>query len=111
MRGNEGVRFGETDSRQLRPAQVRLCKTSCCRQYKRSRRRNGAGVSFRQSPFAPQAAVGVVQKGLRPIIPAECPAPLADIMRQCWAKNPRDRPSFDHLKTAMEELYQVSVPL
>ena len=53
--------------------------------------------------------MGVVQKGLRPIIPAECPAPLADIMRQCWAKNPRDRPSFDHLKTAMEELYQVGM--
>ena len=47
-----------------------------------------------------QAAVGVVQKGLRPVIPPECPAPLADIMRQCWAKNPRDRPSFEALKVS-----------
>ena len=47
-----------------------------------------------------QAAVGVVQKGLRPVIPPECPAPLADIMRQCWAKNPRDRPSFESLKVS-----------
>ena len=47
-----------------------------------------------------QAAVGVVQKGLRPVIPPTCPAPLADIMRICWAKNPRDRPSFETLKVS-----------
>lgn len=45
-----------------------------------------------------QAAIGVVQKGLRPTIPPDCPAPLANIMRQCWAKNPKDRPSFESLK-------------
>lgn len=45
-----------------------------------------------------QAAIGVVQKGLRPAIPADCPPPLANIMRQCWAKNPKDRPSFESLK-------------
>ena len=47
-----------------------------------------------------QAAVGVVQKGLRPVIPPTCPAPLADIMRICWAKNPRDRPSIETLKVS-----------
>ena len=45
-----------------------------------------------------QAAIGVVQKGLRPTIPQDCPPPLANIMRQCWAKNPKDRPSFESLK-------------
>ena len=46
----------------------------------------------------PQAAVGVVQKGLRPVIPPTCPSELADLMRTCWARNPDDRPSFDALK-------------
>ena len=40
-----------------------------------------------------QAAVGVVQKGLRPTIPATCPAPLADVMRECWTRAPAARPS------------------
>lgn len=48
-----------------------------------------------------QAAIGVVQKGLRPVIPPDCPGPLANIMRQCWAKNPKDRPSFENLKVSL----------
>lgn len=48
-----------------------------------------------------QAAIGVVQKGLRPAIPSDCPPALADIMRQCWAKNPKDRPSFESLKASL----------
>ncbi|KAK9820247.1 hypothetical protein WJX72_007981 [[Myrmecia] bisecta] len=52
-----------------------------------------------------QAAVGVVQKGLRPVIPSTCPAPLADIMRECWARNPADRPTFEALKTRLEALW------
>ena len=40
----------------------------------------------------------MVQKGLRPVIPASCPAPLAAIMRECWARNPNERPSFEQLK-------------
>ncbi len=45
-----------------------------------------------------QAAVGVVQKGLRPVIPPSCPGPLAAVMRECWARNPNERPSFEQLK-------------
>ena len=48
-----------------------------------------------------QAAVGVVQKGLRPPIPSDCPTVLADVMRQCWAKNPNDRPTFEALKVQL----------
>ena len=54
-----------------------------------------------------QAAVAVVQKGLRPPIPQNCPPPLADIMRLCWQRNPDVRPSFEQLKTKMEDLYAV----
>lgn len=54
-----------------------------------------------------QAAVGVVQKGLRPPIPQNCPPPLADIMRLCWQRDPVVRPSFEVLKVKLEELYEV----
>jgi serine/threonine protein kinase len=54
-----------------------------------------------------QAAVGVVQKGLRPPIPANCPPPLADIMRLTWQRDPVVRPSFEALKVKLEELHEV----
>jgi serine/threonine protein kinase len=44
-----------------------------------------------------QAAVGVVQKGLRPPIPPNCPPPLSDIMRLCWQRDPNVRPSFEQV--------------
>lgn len=54
-----------------------------------------------------QAAVGVVQKGLRPPIPQNCPPPLADIMRLSWQRDPVVRPSFEALKSKLEDLYEV----
>jgi hypothetical protein len=54
-----------------------------------------------------QAAVGVVQKGLRPPIPQNCPPPLADIMRLTWQRDPVVRPSFEALKSKLEDLYEV----
>lgn len=44
-----------------------------------------------------QAAVGVVQKGLRPPIPPNCPPPLSDIMRLCWQRDPSVRPAFEQV--------------
>lgn len=44
-----------------------------------------------------QAAVGVVQKGLRPGIPAGCPPVLADLMTAAWAQSPSSRPAFREL--------------
>jgi hypothetical protein len=57
-----------------------------------------------------QAAVGVVQKGLRPPVPPTCPPPLAELMRACWARDPAARPSFEALKGQLEELYAVYAP-
>ena len=53
-----------------------------------------------------QAAVGVVQSGLRPEIPPQCPAQLADIMRLCWQRDPSVRPSFETLKMKFEAMYE-----
>lgn len=55
-----------------------------------------------------QAAVGVVQSGLRPEIPPQCPAQLADVMRLCWQRDPSVRPSFDVLKNKFETMYESS---
>lgn len=49
-----------------------------------------------------QAAVGVVQKGLRPALPLGTPQPLANIMGQCWVREPQARPSFESLKEQLE---------
>ncbi|BDA41364.1 Serine/threonine-protein kinase STY17 [Coccomyxa sp. Obi] len=55
-----------------------------------------------------QAAVGVVQKGLRPVIPANCPEGLASVMRDCWQRDARQRPSFEQLKVRLEELWRAT---
>ena len=41
-----------------------------------------------------QAAFAVAKHNLRPRIPADTPAPLAALIKQCWAANPALRPSF-----------------
>ncbi|RZS23926.1 hypothetical protein BHM03_00056934 [Ensete ventricosum] len=48
--------------------------------------------------FTPlQAAVGVVQKGLRPTIPKNAHPKLAELMENCWQQNPTDRPDFSEI--------------
>ncbi len=49
-----------------------------------------------------QAAVGVVQKGLRPGVPPACPPALSDIMTACWAQVPSMRPSFRELTPRLQ---------
>jgi len=51
-----------------------------------------------------QAAVGVVQKGLRPTIPPGCPMQLAAILTSCWSRDPAERPSFAELLRRLQEL-------
>lgn len=44
-----------------------------------------------------QAAVGVVQKGLRPPIPKGTHPKLAQLMERCWHTNPSERPEFSEI--------------
>lgn len=47
------------------------------------------------SQFTPlQAAVGVVQKGLRPTIPKNTNPRLAELLERCWQQDPSQRPDF-----------------
>nr|XP_043623977.1 serine/threonine-protein kinase STY46 [Erigeron canadensis] len=52
-----------------------------------------------------QAAVGVVQKGLRPTIPKNTPPKLADLLEKCWQQDPSLRPDFTEI---IEILKQIS---
>lgn len=52
-----------------------------------------------------QAAVGVVQKGLRPTIPKNTPPKLAELLEKCWQQDPSLRPDFTEI---IEILNQIS---
>jgi serine/threonine protein kinase len=42
-----------------------------------------------------------IKNGTRPTIPADCPQAYAELIKVCWANDPKDRPSF---KTIVEAL-------
>ncbi|XP_076926754.1 serine/threonine-protein kinase STY46-like [Bidens hawaiensis] len=44
-----------------------------------------------------QAAIGVVQKGLRPTIPKNTQPKLAELLGRCWQKDPSLRPNFSEI--------------
>lgn len=56
-----------------------------------------------QNMTAVQAAFAVVNKGVRPIIPQDCPPALAEIISRCWDANPDARPGFSQIVRMLEE--------
>jgi len=60
-----------------------------------------------------QAAIGVLQRRMRPEIPESCPADLAQLMTQCWDHDRARRPDFGTIIQAMTEMqkrYPVTSP-
>ncbi|KAL4347186.1 hypothetical protein GQ457_17G002160 [Hibiscus cannabinus] len=51
-----------------------------------------------------QAAVGVVQKGLRPIIPKTTNPKLADLLERCWQLDPTLRPDFSEIIEILQQI-------
>nr|CAD1832040.1 unnamed protein product [Ananas comosus var. bracteatus] len=51
---------------------------------------------------AVQAAFAVVNKGVRPIVPPDCPPSLGEIMTRCWDANPDARPPFTEIVAMLE---------
>ncbi|KAK1419356.1 hypothetical protein QVD17_28522 [Tagetes erecta] len=51
-----------------------------------------------------QAAVGVVQKGLRPTIPKNTPPKLADLLEKCWQQDPSLRPDFTEIIEILKQI-------
>ncbi|XP_076955319.1 serine/threonine-protein kinase STY46-like [Bidens hawaiensis] len=48
-----------------------------------------------------QAAIGVVQKGLRPIIPKNTHPGIVGLLERCWQQDPSSRPEFSEIITAL----------
>jgi len=65
--------------------------------------------SAREIPYTDmqgmQAAMAVMNRGLRPDIPAHTPSRLAALMRACWRAIPAERPSMDEVAGALRAMY------
>ncbi|KAK9284896.1 hypothetical protein L1049_024077 [Liquidambar formosana] len=51
-----------------------------------------------------QAAVGVVQKGLRPTIPKHTHPKLAELLERCWQQDPTIRPNFSEIIEILQQI-------
>ncbi|XP_011034944.1 PREDICTED: tyrosine-protein kinase CSK-like isoform X2 [Populus euphratica] len=51
-----------------------------------------------------QAAVGVVQQGLRPSIPGHSHPKLAELLKRCWQRDPFLRPEFSEILELLQQL-------
>ncbi|CAK9152333.1 unnamed protein product [Ilex paraguariensis] len=51
-----------------------------------------------------QAAVGVVQKGLRPTIPKQAHPKLAELLERCWRCDPTLRPDFSVITEILQQI-------
>lgn len=51
-----------------------------------------------------QAAVGVVQKGLRPAIPKNTHPKLAELLERCWQQEPNLRPDFTEIIDILRQI-------
>ncbi|KAM7260823.1 hypothetical protein ACFE04_026298 [Oxalis oulophora] len=51
-----------------------------------------------------QAAVGVVQKGLRPTIPKQTHPRLTELLEKCWQQDPTLRPNFSEIIVILQQL-------
>ncbi|XP_009588108.1 serine/threonine-protein kinase STY46 isoform X1 [Nicotiana tabacum] len=51
-----------------------------------------------------QAAIGVVQKGLRPTIPKHTPPRLAELLETCWQQDPTSRPDFSEIVDILQQI-------
>ena len=65
-------------------------------------------LPFEGDPVAntPWAYADAIKSGKRPPVPASCPAPIAQLMRQCWAPEPSQRPSFEDVHIILRKFFK-----
>ena len=69
-------------------------------------------ISSREDPFQEYENIQyisrltdlVVKRGVRPTISGETPAPFAALIKKCWARRSKDRPSCDDVLMSLEAL-------
>ena len=59
-------------------------------------------LPWANQPLARDIFMRVVMRGERPVIPADCPSDIAEVVRACWAELPADRPTLDDLVKRMK---------
>lgn len=50
-----------------------------------------------------QAAFAVINKNMRPTIPADCPYAMKDLIEHCWSSQPESRPEFWEIVKILEQ--------
>ncbi|KAB1203602.1 Serine/threonine-protein kinase HT1 [Morella rubra] len=58
-----------------------------------------------------QAAVGVVQKGLRPTIPSSTHPKLVELIERCWQQDPSSRPEFSQIVEILQLMAKRNLPM
>ncbi|KAK3413730.1 serine/threonine-protein kinase STY8 isoform X1 [Eucalyptus grandis] len=51
-----------------------------------------------------QAAIGVVQKDLRPSIPKDTDPLLVELLQSCWERDPKRRPNFSEISEILQQI-------
>ncbi|XP_039595903.1 tyrosine-protein kinase Lck [Polypterus senegalus] len=65
-------------------------------------------VTYGRIPYPGMTNPEVIQnleRGYRMPIPENCPEELYDIMKRCWKELPEDRPTFEYLKSVLEDFF------
>ncbi|CAL8315770.1 unnamed protein product [Boreogadus saida] len=51
-----------------------------------------------------------VERGYRMPCPTGCPESLHEMMRQCWKKDPDERPTFEYIQSFLEDYFTATEP-
>ncbi|KAJ8550144.1 hypothetical protein K7X08_033851 [Anisodus acutangulus] len=57
-----------------------------------------------------QAAIGVVQQGLRPRIPEHAHPKLVELLQKCWQQDPTRRPDFSEILDILKRVTKEAGP-
>lgn len=65
-------------------------------------------VTYGRIPYPGMSNPEVIQnleRGYRMPRPESCPEGLYNVMRLCWGENPEDRPTFEYLRSVLEDFF------
>ncbi|XP_057896264.1 tyrosine-protein kinase Lck isoform X4 [Melospiza georgiana] len=65
-------------------------------------------VTYGRIPYPGMTNPEVIQnleRGYRMPQPEQCPPELYELMRQCWKESPEERPTFDFLRSVLEDFF------
>lgn len=54
--------------------------------------------------------VGVTKENMRPPIGGECPVLYAQLMRDCWSQEPKNRPTFEEILHRLPYIQNILSP-